>query len=180
MPGKSAFSFILSLGKGTSSFHTIFAILLLFCGSIEINLAVSTSTSFTCQNKLPIGISSMDSEYANKPYVNGAVKFLHGIISPWEGHAENVSSPIFDTETNQRIVIGSMAQMGEAEAVEAVESAKRAWDNGQGQWPQMSAADRITALENVVKSLKEKRAEIVNVLMWEIAKNSADAATEFG
>jgi glyceraldehyde-3-phosphate dehydrogenase (NADP+) len=136
---------------------------------------------FTCAVKSPIGVSSSSSaEYGSRPYVNGATKFMHGAMTNWYGSVENVSSPIYDLDTNERIMIGAMAQMGEAEALEAVESAKKAWNNGHGVWPQMSAAQRIDALENVVRSLKERRSEIVNVLMWEIAKTSADAAAEFG
>lgn len=58
-------------------------------------------------------------------------------------------------------------------------SAKKAWANGQGVWPQMTAQKRIEALEKVVVSLKEARNEIVKVLMWEICKTADDAAAEF-
>ena len=38
----------------------------------------------------------------------------------------------------------------------------------------MSAAERIAALERVIDSLLERR-EIVNILIWEICKNVAEA-----
>lgn len=47
------------------------------------------------------------------------------------------------------------------------------------EWPQMSQADRIAAMEKFVVMLKESRAAIVDVLMWEICKTAADAAKEF-
>ena len=43
----------------------------------------------------------------------------------------------------------------------------------------MTANQRIAALEKVVASLKERRTEIIEVLMWEIGKNTDDAAAEF-
>ncbi len=62
---------------------------------------------------------------------------------------------------------------------EVLDSAKAAWKKGQGVWPQMSSNERIAALENVVVSLKQKRDQIINVLMWEICKSTDDAAAEF-
>ena len=46
-------------------------------------------------------------------------------------------------------------------------------------WPQKSLEERIAAIEQLVSVLKSIRDDIVNVLMWEICKNSADAAAEF-
>ena len=43
----------------------------------------------------------------------------------------------------------------------------------------MTAQQRIEALEKVVVTLKEKRAEIIKVLMWEICKSIDDATSEF-
>ena len=61
------------------------------------------------------------------------------------------------------------------DAVAAVEAAAAAWDKGQGAWPRMSAAARIAAVEAVLADLQERRAEIVDVLMWEICKSAGDA-----
>ena len=72
-----------------------------------------------------------------------------------------------------------MAQMEEKDALNALEYGKKAWNQGQGIWPQMSVAQRIDALENVLDVLMSKRDEIINILMWEICKNSKDAASEF-
>ena len=56
-------------------------------------------------------------------------------------------------------------------------AAKAAWDEGQGTWPQMSVQARIEAMEKYVAAVKERREEIINVLMWEICKNTADAVS---
>jgi len=124
-------------------------------------------------------VSPGDAWYEKKPFVDGGVSFIGGKISAYAGDVVPVTSPVIDSATGQRAVIGQMAQMGDKEALEAVKSAREAWNNGQGVWPQMSASQRIAAIERVVASLKEKRSEIINVLQWEIAKTTADAAAEF-
>jgi glyceraldehyde-3-phosphate dehydrogenase (NADP+) len=65
------------------------------------------------------------------------------------------------------------------EAVNAAKAAHAAWDTGRGVWPQLSMEQRIAAITALVDNLKTIRDQIINVLMWEICKNSADAAAEF-
>merc|ERR1719316_2607774 len=69
--------------------------------------------------------------------------------------------------------------MSKEQTQQAVAAAEKAWDGGQGAWPQTTPAARVAALQRVVARLKERRSEIVNVLMWEICKTSGDAAAEF-
>jgi glyceraldehyde-3-phosphate dehydrogenase (NADP+) len=47
-----------------------------------------------------------------------------------------------------------------------------------GEWPQLHPAERIARVERFVERLQQKRAEIVNILMWEICKNEDDAKKE--
>ena len=114
-----------------------------------------------------------------KPFVDGNSTFIGGEVKPWAGEATEVTSPILDAATGKRAVIGSLANMDEAAAMEAAIAAATAWDKGQGAWPQMAPAARIAALEAVLAALLEARAEIVNILMWEICKTAGDAAKEF-
>ena len=116
---------------------------------------------------------------AEKPCsVDGVVRCIGGTLRKFEGEVAVVTSPIL-TQEGERTVIGRMALMTEKDALEAVAAARAAWGSGQGAWPQSSPAQRIEAMERVAASLKEKRSEIVNVLMWEICKTPADAAAEF-
>lgn len=140
---------------------------------------VSTKSQYTCSLKDPVAVTTSDPHYHTKPYVNGTKKFMFGIISDYQGAFENVYSPIFGPN-NDREVIGTIAKMTSTDAEQAVESAKKAWNNGQGIWPQMSLDERILAIQKVVESLKERREEIANTLMWEIAKTVDDAYAEFG
>lgn len=125
-------------------------------------------------------VTPEDSWYTRIPFVDGgASTFVGGKVKQWNGERIDVTSPIVDSATAKRTVIGAMAQMTDKDALEAVASAKTAWAGGQGKWPQMSAADRIEALEKVIDSLLERRDEIVNILIWEICKSIPDAEAEF-
>jgi len=77
-------------------------------------------------------------------------------------------------------VIGYMPQFTTEQTLDVLQSSIKAWDSGTGVWPQMSIKQRMNAIENVFQILKkEKREDIVNVLMWEIGKNRKDAESEF-
>jgi glyceraldehyde-3-phosphate dehydrogenase (NADP+) len=66
------------------------------------------------------------------------------------------------------MVIGRIALMDESDALKAKDAADKAWDNGTGEWPQLSLAARISAIETLVARLKLKRAEIISAVQWEI------------
>ena len=135
--------------------------------------------SFSCPAKPALAVTAADKEYLTKPFVDGAKTFIDGKVSAFSGPTKVVTSPIVDEATGKAAVIGSMAQMSEDDTMAVVDSSKRAWAAGQGEWPQMSSADRIKALENVLDSLMEIRDDMINVLMWEICKTKKDAAAEF-
>jgi glyceraldehyde-3-phosphate dehydrogenase (NADP+) len=134
---------------------------------------------FTCPSMPPASVAADSEWYAKKPMVDGVFKFIGGERLPFSGEVIDVTSPIFDASTGARAVIGHVAQFTAAESITAVEAAAAAWDRGQGVWPQMSLAQRIGAIEAFVANLATIRESIVNVLMWEICKNTGDAAKEF-
>jgi glyceraldehyde-3-phosphate dehydrogenase (NADP+) len=132
-----------------------------------------------CPAKPAILVQSDDPHYLNRPIVNGMRTFINGEILDYEGAGVEVTSPIFEGSTNQRVVIGRLAQMTAADLPPILSSSKQAWNHGQGTWPQMSPEDRIAAIERVVLSLKARRDTIVQTLMWEICKSFTDAQAEF-
>ncbi|HAI39785.1 MAG TPA: NADP-dependent glyceraldehyde-3-phosphate dehydrogenase, partial [Maribacter sp.] len=67
----------------------------------------------------------------------------------------------------------------EAEALEALDGALKAYDKGQGVWPTMHVKDRIECMEVFVSKMKTKRQEVVKLLMWEIGKSLPDSQIEF-
>src|SRR3989304_8276209 len=77
---------------------------------------------------------------------------VDGEIRLWDGPVQEVTSPVCDetpTGPVQR-VIGSFPLFGAKEALEALDAAVRAWDNGRGAWPTMSVAGRVAPAEGVV------------------------------
>jgi len=136
-------------------------------------------SSYACPLRAPASVSPSSDAYGRMPSVDGAVKFIGGIRSPFGGKSVDVTSPIYDEKTGERAVIGKLAQLDEEDAIAAVNAAAAAWDRGQGKWPQMSLAGRIAAVEALIVELTKKREEIVELLMWEICKTTSDAAKEF-
>mmetsp|Transcript_56163 Transcript_56163/g.103915 ORF Transcript_56163/g.103915 Transcript_56163/m.103915 type:complete len:566 (-) Transcript_56163:498-2195(-) len=139
---------------------------------------VSVSESETTSSKPTVSVASSDEAFKTKPSIDECFKFVGGKKQPWIGEIIEVTSPIVD-ESGKRIKIGAVAGFSSADAIEAVEAAAKAWDKGQGKWPQMSLASRIAAIEGFLEYLQPARESIVNAVMWEICKNMTDAAAEF-
>ncbi|SOD79001.1 NADP-dependent glyceraldehyde-3-phosphate dehydrogenase [Spirosoma fluviale] len=107
---------------------------------------------------------------------------LNGEMRQWDGPVSEVYSPVCIPDQNgvlQRQLVGSFPVTGPEEALEALESAVAAYDNGRGEWPQMSVAGRIACMETFVGKMLEQKKLVVNLIMWEIGKNLADATKEF-
>lgn len=104
---------------------------------------------------------------------------VNGELKKWTGETTPVYSTISSTEKYEPTLLGSIPYMGEAEALEVAESARAAFNNGQGLWPTMKVVDRIKCMEQFVEKMKETRAEVVKLLMWEIGKSLGDSEKEF-
>ncbi len=104
---------------------------------------------------------------------------VNGELKEWQGATSEVISTISSTSEYQQTVLGSIPTNGEAEAMEALDAATQAWDQGKGTWPTMKVKDRIDCLESFVKQMETKREEVVKLLMWEIGKNQPDSYKEF-
>lgn len=106
---------------------------------------------------------------------------INGEIRIWNGNSQDVFSPVH-IKTSSGLVpkkLGSYPILSEKESLEALDAAKKAYDNGRGIWPTMSVEKRIKSLELFVSKMKEKRKEVVHILMWEICKNYSDSCKEF-
>jgi glyceraldehyde-3-phosphate dehydrogenase (NADP+) len=82
-------------------------------------------------------------------------------------------------EERRPIRIGSFPLLGETQAMEALDAACRAYDQGRGAWPTMPVEQRIRHMEAFAFRMVEKRAEVVKLLMWEIGKSLSDSEKEF-
>ena len=104
---------------------------------------------------------------------------VNGVLKPWNGVASDVFSTISSTPEYQKTLLGTVPQLGETEAIEALDAACDAYDRGKGLWPTMKVSDRIACMEKFVGQMKTKREEVVKLLMWEIGKTLTDSQKEF-
>lgn len=104
---------------------------------------------------------------------------VNGELKAWNGNTTEVISTISSTAEYAHTVLGSIPDMGEPEAIEALDAATAAYDKGKGLWPTMKVKDRIECMENFVKKMETKREQVVKLLMWEIGKNKGDSYKEF-
>src|SRR5882757_9063176 len=132
------------------------------------------STLFPEEKSIPSSVKLAAHNEQREYLINGEMRI-------WQGDMNPVASPIFvreGAEYKQKI-IGSTRLLTSKEALEALDAALNAYDLGHGVWPMMTVADRIRHVEIFLEKMKEKRQEVVNLLMWEIGKTQKDSEKEF-
>lgn len=102
-----------------------------------------------------------------------------GELLNWDGPVTEVYSTISGPGEYKPTHLGSIPDMGEKEALEALDAAMGAYARGQGAWPTMKVRDRIECMEKFVRQMEGKRERIVQLLMWEIGKSLPDSEKEF-
>ena len=65
---------------------------------------------------------------------------VDGELKNWDGPRSDVFSSIMN-ENNKPTLLGSIPDMSSESALEALESAKKAFGRGQGKWPTMKVYD---------------------------------------
>lgn len=105
----------------------------------------------------------------------------NGAIRTWAGPQQDVLSPICEPldGPSRPKRIGSYPLLGAEQALEALDAACKAYDHGRGLWPTMSVEERIRHVEGFAYRMKERRDDVVKLLMWEIGKTLPDAEKEF-
>ncbi len=129
----------------------------------------------------PASGAQIPAEYHIDP-IHQREYLLNGEMRSWDGPFSDVYSPICMPDANgtlQRQLVGSFPVTGPDQAVEALNATVAAYDNGRGEWPQMSTANRIGCMETFIGKMLEQRKLVINLIMWEIGKNLADATKEF-
>ncbi|MGB5387142.1 MAG: NADP-dependent glyceraldehyde-3-phosphate dehydrogenase [Eudoraea sp.] len=114
----------------------------------------------------------------NEP-INQKIYLVNGELKEWDGATSDVYSTISSTSEYSQTLLGSVPDMDEKEALDALDAAVKAYDQGQGVWPTMKVRDRIECMEKFVRIMETKRDEVVKYLMWEIGKILADSEKEF-
>ena len=118
-------------------------------------------------------------QFKIKKTISQNTYLVDGELKTWKGETADVYSTISSTDTYKPTLLGSIPQLGEEQANEALNSACHAFDRGKGLWPTMKVVDRIACMDKFVTQMKTKREEIVNLLMWEIGKTLPDSQKEF-
>ena len=86
---------------------------------------------------------------------------LNGEIKTWEGDFTPVNAAIYVEGSNgelERKVLGSIPNMKEDDALKALEASCSAYDNGQGEWPQMSLKQRTKRVRMFVEMMLQSPA----------------------
>jgi acyl-CoA reductase-like NAD-dependent aldehyde dehydrogenase len=116
------------------------------------------------------------------PFITQDEYLVNGAFKSWNGPFNEIHAAICkptSDENLERILIGKIPKTGLPEAIECLESAERAYDNGFGEWPMFSVEKRISYVEHFVGEMLKLRTEVVNLLMWEIGKSEKDSEKEF-
>jgi glyceraldehyde-3-phosphate dehydrogenase (NADP+) len=104
-----------------------------------------------------------------------------GTLRTWDGPLQDVLSPVCLQEDGRLVQqrVGAYPLLTEREALDVLAAATQAWDQGRGAWPTMSVEARIRAVETFAWRMKDRRDDVVRLLMWEIGKALPDAEKEF-
>lgn len=106
---------------------------------------------------------------------------INGELKEWQGEIIPVHSPLF-VKTNtgyEQKIIGSTPMLTKEEALVALDAAVHAYNRGHGTWPSLTVSERIEHVEKFLSHMREKRSDVVNLLMWEIGKSLKDSEKEF-
>lgn len=118
-------------------------------------------------------------KYALKTPVDQKEYLIGGELLRWSGRTTEVFSTISSTPEYRPTRLGSIPDMSEDEALEALEAALKAYDRGKGAWPTMKVRDRIACMEKFLGQMRSRRDQVVTLLMWEIGKSLPDSEKEF-
>jgi len=135
--------------------------------------------------KIINGVFPEEADIPDRFRLEGAVHqtqyLVNGQSRAWDGPTQDVLSPICILHKNGicQKALGRYPLLTENEAMEVLDSAVKAYDNGRGTWPTMSVEDRIRHIEEFAYGMKEQKAQVVNLLMWEIGKSFVDSEKEF-
>lgn len=125
--------------------------------------------------------SAIPAVFADDLLLEQDTYLVNGELRRWQGAREDVFSPVCYRAGDrlERLRLGSYPILGEAESLEALEAARKAYAQGRGAWPTMPVKQRIACMLAFVKAMKEQRNRVVAYLMMEIGKNLKDSEKEF-
>ena len=101
----------------------------------------------------------------------------NGEMKSWNGDVHSVYSPVCvrTSEGLKRKLIGTYPICTQKEAMESLDAAVAAYNNGRGAWPTMGVQERIACVENFTHKMIAQKDIVVKLIMWEIGKSYADS-----
>ncbi|KXS11760.1 aldehyde dehydrogenase [Gonapodya prolifera JEL478] len=123
-------------------------------------------------------LDKADATQPKPPYRPLEKYLINGILREWNGPVSDVFSPIRYRGSSEKIKLGTYPLLSGKDALEILDSAHKAYNYGHGEWPSMTTAQRIDVVSKFVNKLKEKRDEIIELIMWEICKTQKDSQKE--
>jgi glyceraldehyde-3-phosphate dehydrogenase (NADP+) len=136
-------------------------------------------------NQFMTSLSPLETEIPEKYRIAGPIRqdyyLIDGELRHWGGPLQEVLSPVqVQTGSNPaRKLIGEAPLLSVPAALESLDVAVRAYDNGRGTWPTMSVGERIRCVSRFAEWVRGEREAIVRLLMWEIGKSLQEAHAEF-
>jgi glyceraldehyde-3-phosphate dehydrogenase (NADP+) len=129
---------------------------------------------FPIENTIPVDLK-IEQALDQREYL------INGELRTWTGNLNPVLSPVCIWNGNQlkQQLIGNTPLLTSKESLEALDSAVKAYDMGQGLWPTMSVGQRIEHVERFLEAMRRQRNQVVKLLMWEIGKTLKDSEKEF-
>lgn len=127
----------------------------------------------------PAGMEDVPAEFRLPDFVDQHEYLINGELRLWHGDFQEVFSPIGMGGAQEGSRIGRYPLLTGQEALEALEAARKAYDQGRGEWPTCGVEERIRRVGDFAARMKERRDEVVRLLMWEIGKTLNDARKEF-
>jgi glyceraldehyde-3-phosphate dehydrogenase (NADP+) len=141
----------------------------------------NTSSTGTDFGNIFVDESQIPDKY-KVPEIHQREYLLNGELVPWNGETMDILSPVYVPDGNgglTRKVVGSIPHTSPKEAMESLDAAVAAYNNGQGEWPTMSVENRVQCMQKFVYLMIQEREQIINLLMWEIGKTLSDSTKEF-
>lgn len=130
---------------------------------------------------MKVELHDIPEEYNLSHPIHQTEYLINGEIVHWKGDMQTVESPVFANQNGkiEKISIGEYPILTTKESKEALDAAVNAYDKGNGEWPTSTVKYRIQCMKKFLGIMKTKRQEVVNLIMWEIAKSLPDAEKEF-
>lgn len=113
--------------------------------------------------------------------VHACEYLINGELAAWAGPMQEVRSPLFVQGPTgpERVLLGFCPAQDAAVGLAALQAACAAWDQGLGTWPSLEPEARMACVEDFCRRMRERRSDVVRLMVWEICKSVTESEQEF-